>query len=414
MSSFAQVHAARANAVAVDAMAHGTNADLLDFPYNISKEVYMSFKCRIDSFDRLRIGQRQPDMNGGYRWGSYLEINDSTAVLYEVDANNDTTLFARKFHRLAIRDTISVNIFIGSEMGYNDQCLQSQIAISTADGAVDIPYNWYYGHNGAPYFESVNTTGGNVTFSADCASFNCPVWVIGDSYVGISGYRWPWFVRQQGYFNFLLDGLGGSTAWEAGFEIDRLMEYNKPNCLVWLMGMNNPDPDEDTVQSSWLYQVNKLKEMCENEGIELIVSTIPNTPALCHVAKNNWVKNSGLRYIDMAAAVNAGEKGSGWDDGMLSPDNVHPTANGAKALAAQLLSDFPELKTLAAASPKGDVNNDGCIDITDLNCLINITLLLNHRLKYGFRSDINGDKTIDVKDIDILNNIITKRNTRTP
>ena len=46
-------------------------------------------------------------------------------------------------------------------------------------------------------------------------------------------------------------------------------------------------------------------------------------------------------YIDSYGAV--GATSSGWYDGMLSDDGIHPTELGAKVLASQILVDVPEL-----------------------------------------------------------------------
>jgi lysophospholipase L1-like esterase len=59
--------------------------------------------------------------------------------------------------------------------------------------------------------------------------------------------------------------------------------------------------------------------------------------------KNLYVTNSGHRYIDFAKAVGGESVGSGWYSGFLSADNVHPTVDGAKALANRLFLDFPEI-----------------------------------------------------------------------
>ena len=65
-------------------------------------------------------------------------------------------------------------------------------------------------------------------------------------------------------------------------------------------------------------------------------------PTVNNEAKNAWVKASGYRYIDFAKAVGADGTGA-WYSGMLSGDNVHPTAKGAKALYTQVLIDLPEI-----------------------------------------------------------------------
>ena len=59
--------------------------------------------------------------------------------------------------------------------------------------------------------------------------------------------------------------------------------------------------------------------------------------------KNEIIRSSGYRYIDFAKAVNAEAVGSSWYAGMLSTDNVHPTQEGAKALASRFLLDVPEI-----------------------------------------------------------------------
>lgn len=82
---------------------------------------------------------------------------------------------------------------------------------------------------------------------------------------------------------------------------------------------------------------------CKEKGIELILATIPNVPSISNYYKNDFVRNSGYRYIDFAKAVGAEEIGSTWYENMLSSDKVHPALLGAKALASRFLIDVPEV-----------------------------------------------------------------------
>jgi lysophospholipase L1-like esterase len=66
-------------------------------------------------------------------------------------------------------------------------------------------------------------------------------------------------------------------------------------------------------------------------------------PNIIHTFKNTYVRESGKRYVDFAKAVNAESAGASWYTGMLSSDNTHPTALGAKALMRQFLLDVPEV-----------------------------------------------------------------------
>ena len=58
--------------------------------------------------------------------------------------------------------------------------------------------------------------------------------------------------------------------------------------------------------------------------------------------KNNYVRNSGYRYVDLSKAVNT--TGTNWYSGMLSSDNIHPTSLGAKTLCYQVLASVPEIQ----------------------------------------------------------------------
>lgn len=386
-----------------------SNIELPNFPYNIHKQLYLSFSSNIKDFNSIRLGQRQPDLKGDYLWKYFLEINDSLIVLNGINRERDTTQFAKIKHNLIIKDTINVNVFIGSEMGDGVSSLNSHIRILTKGQVFDSPFNWYYGHNGAPYFESVETTGANGILKADCADFNRPVLILGDSYMSVSPARWPYYMRERGYFNFLMDALSGATAWDTGFEIERLKKFVKPSYILWFLGMNNPDPDDETVQSSWMYNLTNLKNYCDNNGIQLVIATIPNTPIRNHIAKNKWIRESSIRFVDFAKAVNATEKGANWTEGCLSADKVHPTALGSMALCDQILQDFPEIKYLAQESSCGDVNNDNLVDINDINLLINIILGQTDRLRFGNRADVSADDTIDISDVNtVLNTILGK------
>ena len=73
-----------------------------------------------------------------------------------------------------------------------------------------------------------------------------------------------------------------------------------------------------------------------------VFATIPNVPSINHNGKNAWIKASGYRYIDMCHAVGA-DVDVNWLGTMLSSDNIHPSEDGARALFAQVIQDFPEI-----------------------------------------------------------------------
>ncbi|MCF0180940.1 MAG: hypothetical protein HUK11_01560 [Muribaculaceae bacterium] len=74
---------------------------------------------------------------------------------------------------------------------------------------------------------------------------------------------------------------------------------------------------------------------------------------------------------------------------------VYAPGNG---LAAYTLRDITPLP--------GDVNADGEINITDINCLINVILGNTPAATYEGRADVNGDGTTDILDANIIINLI--------
>ena len=58
----------------------------------------------------------------------------------------------------------------------------------------------------------------------------------------------------------------------------------------------------------------------------------------------------------------------------------------------------------------GDINNDGMVDIEDVNIIINIVVGRDKASKYGHRCYITDDETVDVSDLNMLINIMLGKN----
>lgn len=171
------------------------------------------------------------------------------------------------------------------------------------------------------------------------------IWLFGDSYIAYSAARWAYYLQQYGYAdNALLDGFPGEGSVNARNSLMTLIQFGTPKYIVWCMGMNDgSDTDASTPSSNWTVRRDEMLTICNNNGITPIFATIPNVPSVLHTGKNAWIKASGYRYIDFAKAVGAESAGSTWFEGMLSNDNIHPREQGAKALFARVLLDFPEI-----------------------------------------------------------------------
>lgn len=59
-----------------------------------------------------------------------------------------------------------------------------------------------------------------------------------------------------------------------------------------------------------------------------------------------------------------------------------------------------------APGVKGDVNGDGVVDVTDVNCVINIILGTSSPSDYVGITDVNGDGVVDIADVNELIKII--------
>ena len=173
------------------------------------------------------------------------------------------------------------------------------------------------------------------------ADYKNPIWIFGDSYLDVNNeMRWPYWAEKWGFDNFLLSSFPGETTEEAMGDFSRALSKGTPNTVIWTLGMNNKD--EGAINPGWLSNTEQMMAKCESKGINVILATIPNTPSHDNSFKNQYVINSGKRYIDFADAVGALDRNT-WYDHMLYSDNLHPAEAGARALAMRALLDVPEL-----------------------------------------------------------------------
>ena len=192
---------------------------------------------------------------------------------------------------------------------------------------------------GVPFIESTSMNVNDVKLSVYNSDFKKPIWVLGDSYVYLANDTKRWtYVMQEEYniSNFLLQGVSGGTSSQMFNDLKKSLEMGTPKFLVWCLGMN------DSSLEIWRQTYDTLSQLCEDNGIELILTTIPTTPAKDKETISQYIRDSGRRYIDIYKAVGTSSSGE-WLDGCLATDNVHPTQKGSKVIAARVLVDFPEI-----------------------------------------------------------------------
>lgn len=252
-----------------------------------------------------------------------------------------------------------INVSISKETtGYN------ALLIIQSNGNVFKQRIRWIGDVGNVYATSANATLNSCTLEFTPFKSQCDIWLFGDSYISLGDpKRWAYYLMNEGYTDLLLCGYSGAKSSVVASMLSELISKRAPKYLVWTLGMNDKDNASDTTEatapnSAWLTATKQVLSLCRQNCTIPILATIPTVKGKStaesdsgvsgfrnHSKKNEWVKNSGYRYIDFATAVNANDETGEWYEGHLSDDGVHPTAEGAKALYARILVDFLEITT---------------------------------------------------------------------
>lgn len=167
--------------------------------------------------------------------------------------------------------------------------------------------------------------------------------IFGDSYVSYGESRWPYYLAQAEYDkNVTIIGYSGENSVNGYRNFTDFMPIADVKYLVWAYGMNDQDTGGN-INTSWKEKVDAVIAYCESNDIIPVLCTIPNVPSRSNIPKNTYVRSFADKYpiIDFAKAVGS-DVTTAWYDGMLSSDNVHPTAVGAMALYNRAIADFPQ------------------------------------------------------------------------
>lgn len=285
----------------------------------------ITLSAKTDNFSGLSVGKN-------YDTGTYLQISDDKIYIFK-----DQNEIYQTDLNIKIRDNIRIKI----ECGLQDKATIEITGNDSYQLISDVPWSARIGKIFVKTDES--TLMRDCVLSYDCYGWDKPVWVMGDSYLNCtSPARWTSYLTLNGYDEFLLNGYAGRNSDAALDSLKTMLKYDTPDEIIWCMGMN--DGDEEGINENWLADVEELENICEAKGITLILSTIPNCPSVNNNYKNQYVKESGYKYIDFAQAVGAADD-SDWEEGLLeeAENPVHPTELGAKALYNEAVSVCPEL-----------------------------------------------------------------------
>ena len=307
-----------------DTLSADGTLNVTSFPYYLKKNVGMSFYGKFSAFTGLRIGKGY----NSYR-GDWIAIDTTNVVFHHYESADQTKKTVA--HGLTFSDYIMVNL-------YFDEDCDIIVKIDTVSGSFttkrETDSNVF---SGIPFVTALSAMT-NVQLSIQSGDLRKPLWVIGDSYFGVTSDRVLGQLKALGYWNgYAADGLAGLGSAEAYNELQRMLSFGKPKFLVWYLGMN----DSDTTFTTYLANV---IEVCQTNDIVLILNKVPTVPQRDKETIGAAVVASGKRYIDSYAAVGANSSGD-WYTGFIetATNPVHPTVRGAEALAQRFVNDVPEI-----------------------------------------------------------------------
>ena len=304
----------------------GTYATLDNWPHFIKNGQTVTVRGNLSAMQEIRVGFGRQDTNGFFArvTGTRLEFCRFTDYVggYETIEGVD--------HNITISDYISV-AFKMSESNYKIIFMSLSGMHTLSNTFASIKENY-----GIPFVEAVGSSAmTSVSIRAVSETLRLPIWVVGDSYTSLYEARWTYqLISTCGISKFLVDGLAGGKSGRMFAELEGLLTLGTPKYLVWCLGMND-------TPWNWEYYEKKIEMLCRAKGITLILQTIPWPTGGDKSYINDYIKTSGYRYIDVYSALSSDAQGT-WKSG-YNADGTHTTVLGAKAQAAEVLCDFPEI-----------------------------------------------------------------------
>lgn len=225
------------------------------------------------------------------------------------------------------------------------------------------------------------------------------------------GIKWYTTTYNASSFNIVLNnGDGSQTADITGITRDIYLQYNGSTGYTDLTSQYSGDDPKEKLPECAKWIDGKL--FCYFEGNEIY--TAPNIWAW----NANGDFNGGTWPGTKLTSVGKTAEGNTvylWDGGKLDENNipdglVFSTGTGSPQTADFIFNNggYYTSSGMIAIVPKstsltGDVNLDGVVDITDVNCIINVIL---GGTAFKDTADVNKDGVVDITDINAIINII--------
>lgn len=302
----------------------GDKLTITDVPSKLKPNVSLSFFGKITSFGYIEIGQGYGNNTG---WGLRITSTNVSAMSY---SGGTAQINNTKTHGLTI------GTFIFLSVVKEGTTLNVKLTSFGGEYVNSVTLNTLEAY-GTPYaYADASTALTSVKFGWSAKELRKAIWFLGASYCSLYEQRMLTQLRNTyGVDSFAIVAEAGNDFAAIWSNLIAALNYGTPKFLVQAIGMNEVYPEV------YNYYFKKLENICRERGIVLVPCTIPYPQGGTKEGINNIVKNSGYRYIDLYSAVSSDDNGT-WYDGYCD-DGTHPTIIGAKAMAAQIMLDLPEI-----------------------------------------------------------------------
>lgn len=313
-----------------------------------SKEMFSAqIKDLDDKFSNIEIGFKSTEGAGNAIVATTRALPNETTNRKMLDISciydGTTTVSSLTCHLADLSSTMTLNA------SYDQPTTIVDVQCGEKTGTMAFTFNKK--KNACPYMRI--TTDHLLSSTIDLAwvptGANAENWYFGDSYYGLGQSRFGYYIKKYAKNPFIAANEGfGATQLYVNLSV--LVKYAKPKKLIWGVGMNNPD----TLQQDGTYKANtdyttrtKMSiDICKANNIEFIGVTIPTIPSeirsgFVNDAKNEWLKQQGVRVIDVASAIK--DSNGITFQGVFPNGSVHPTTSGAAMMFQQFFKDAPDL-----------------------------------------------------------------------
>lgn len=159
-----------------------------------------------------------------------------------------------------------------------------------------------------------------------------PVWIVGDSYMTIADNRVGGHIDT---YNAFVMAFSGATPTALATHLNTMLTKTAPKIIVWLAGMNGNNADN-------IYALSTASALAAQYKSAFVPAVVPSVPDRVRTEYNNKVREYS-HYIDWSRAVQASDGSTAWYSGLLDSDNIHPTIEGAKRLALEIVANVPSI-----------------------------------------------------------------------